>query len=52
VISDGWLSAKLYMLLRPLDQHHVTQISSLHGCTETMLVCTRYVLVDDHGACN
>jgi hypothetical protein len=26
----------------PLDQHHVVQIKSLHGCMEG-LVCTRYV---------
>jgi hypothetical protein len=33
----------------PLDQHHVVQIKSLHGCTEG-LVCTRYVpLLNRHG---
>jgi hypothetical protein len=26
----------------PLDQHHMVQFRSLHGCTEG-LVCTRYV---------
>jgi hypothetical protein len=25
-----------------LDQHHVIQIKSLHGCTKG-LICTRYV---------
>jgi hypothetical protein len=42
VISSGQLSVKLSTPLRPLDQHHVVQIRSLHGCTEG-LVCTRYV---------
>jgi hypothetical protein len=42
VISSGWLSVKLFTPLCHLDQHHVTQIESLHGCTEG-LVCTRYV---------
>jgi hypothetical protein len=43
VISSGWLSVKLSTPLCLLDQHHVVQIRSLHGCTEG-LVCTRYVL--------
>jgi hypothetical protein len=28
--------------MRPLDQHHVAEIRSLHGCMER-LICTRYV---------
>ena len=42
VISGGQLSVKLSTPMCPLDQHHVVQIRSLHGCTEE-LVCTRYV---------
>jgi hypothetical protein len=41
VIRSGRLSTKLPNphAPRPLDQHHVTQIRSLHGCMER-LVCT------------
>jgi hypothetical protein len=42
VIRSGRLSAKLSIPRVPLDQHHVTQIRNLHGCTEG-LVCTRNV---------
>jgi hypothetical protein len=42
VYTVGWLSVKLFVPLYRLDQHHVTQIKSLHGYTER-LIYTRYV---------
>jgi hypothetical protein len=34
VIRSRWLNAKLLNPHAPLDQRHMTQIRSLHGCTE------------------
>jgi hypothetical protein len=42
VIRSGRLNVKLPNPLRLLDQHHMTQIKSLHDCTERS-VYTRYV---------